>query len=47
MENTGIVRACTFCTPLKPVVKTPKIETFVSFNMEFKLKYYRKSSKRP
>ena len=34
-----------FSYSLKPLIKTPKIETFVSFNMEFKLKYYRKSSK--
>jgi hypothetical protein len=28
-----------------PPLKTLKNEVFVSFNMEFKLKYYRKSSK--
>ncbi len=45
MKNAGTERIRTFCTPLKPLIKTPKSEVFISFNMEFKLKYYRKSPK--
>ncbi len=34
-----------FSYPSKPLVKTLKDKVFVSFNTEFKLKYYRKSTK--
>ncbi len=37
-EKAGTVRTRTFRTPLKPLIKTLKIEVFISFNMEFKLK---------
>ncbi len=37
-EKPGTLRARTFRTTLKPLIKTPKIEVFISFNMEFKLK---------
>ena len=44
MRNWG-VRVSTFRTTLKPLLKKLKDKVFVSFNMEFKLKYYRKSTK--
>ncbi len=39
------VRARTFLTPLKSVIKTLKIDVFISFNAEFKLKTSEKSPK--
>jgi hypothetical protein len=45
MENIGTVRIRTFRTPLKPLIKASKIELFISFNMEFKLKNLRNSPK--
>jgi hypothetical protein len=42
---SGTVRTCTSINPLKPLIKSLKDKVFVSFNMEFKLKYYKISPK--